>query len=212
MNVEKLKRLSHVKIRIIGDAHNKMVDLHKIINDAVVGIDQVLCVGDVGFDYTYLKQNINPEYFRFIPGNHDNYDNLPKHSLGDFGVWNDIFFIRGACSIDKEYRIQGVSWWSEEELDVNQSNECLELYSETKPQIVISHDAPEQVVDFLFDTLPGFSMTTKKLLQACFEVHQPKYWFFGHHHKSIGAKIHGTWFQCLDELEYVDIDTEIGGM
>ena len=38
-----------------------------------------------------------------------------------------------------------------------------------------------------------------------FEKHQPKLWFFGHHHKSWTMMIDGTQFRCLNELEVYDI-------
>jgi hypothetical protein len=36
-----------------------------------------LCVGDVGFEYSYFERLLNPEYGKFLGGNHDNYSKMP---------------------------------------------------------------------------------------------------------------------------------------
>ncbi len=41
---------------------------------------------------------------------------------------------------------------------------------------------------------------TMQALNAMFELHRPDLWFFGHWHRSAGAVIDGTRFQCLGEL------------
>ena len=128
-------------LTFIGDVHGKYKEYLNKITEKEYSIQ----LGDFGFDYSCLK-HVDTTKHKILLGNHDNYDNIPKHSLGDFGVYEllglKIFYIRGAYSIDKKYRIVGRSWWENEELNYTQCNDCIQLYKNTKPDMVISHDAP----------------------------------------------------------------------
>jgi hypothetical protein len=46
-----------------------------------------------------------------------------------------------------------------------------------------------------------FQQNTGWALQELFNIHQPKYWYFGHYHNSWSMIINGTRFKCLNELE-----------
>jgi hypothetical protein len=39
-----------------------------------------------------------------------------------------------------------------------------------------------------------------------FKQHKPKYWFFGHWHKTKEFDYQGCHFHCLGEMAYVDFD------
>ena len=41
---------------------------------------------------------------------------------------------------------------------------------------------------------------TELMLQSMFEIHQPDYWIYGHHHKFLEKDFNGTHFVCLHEL------------
>jgi hypothetical protein len=164
-------------------------------------------LGDCGFDYTTLD-NVEPDKHKIVGGNHDNYDriiNIP-HYLGDFGhsCLNGInfFFYRGAYSIDRQYRTVGIDWWEQEQVSIDQFMKARELYREVKPDIVLTHDCPDEVSFRLlkpdqrkYENLTGWA------LQELFNIHQPKKWRFGHYHKSWNMNINGTDFRCLNELE-----------
>ena len=112
--------------------------------------------------------------------------------------------------LDKSMRIVGYDWWLDEELSYEKCSNCLESYSKIKPNIVISHECPESVIKFvsglgMWGGKPIVPSKTAMLLQQMFEIHKPKYWFFGHHHKSWTMMIDGTHFRCLNELEIFDI-------
>lgn len=198
-------------IRLIGDVHG---EYHKYFS-LIKKCDNSIQLGDMGFDYSPLRSMVNSEYHRFIPGNHDNYDDLPEHSLGDFGPVPGVkssFFIRGALSIDKHLRIPRISWWREEELNWRQSEECLDYYENIKPDIVLSHDCPGEVIEANPQWLnPPHPLAkkyphvhTRHLLSALFSIHQPKLWIFAHYHKSLDCKIGLTRFKCLDIMETFD--------
>lgn len=197
-------------ITLIGDVHGKYDRYHKIIRQTEKH-PYTVQLGDFGFDYTTLK-NVDPKHHVFIGGNHDNYDkvtNIPNY-LGDYGHmvnFNgiDFFYYRGAWSIDQKYRTIGIDWWDQEQVKIEGFMKAREIYRQIKPDIVFTHDCPESIAPYL---LPPdsriFQQTTGWALQELFNIHQPKYWYFGHWHKSWSMTINGTNFKCLNELE---IDT-----
>jgi len=211
-------------IRIIGDVHGKLRQYSEVIRDA----DYSIQIGDLGFDYSFLKHNDNNRHV-FFGGNHDNYDVYSNclNSLGDYGNIGlgglEFFFIRGAYSIDKKYReayhlqTGKKTWWEEEELNYSKSYEAIEEYETFLPDVMITHDAPTEIAQLVgkddalraygFDP-STFNTNTQKLLQAAFEVHQPKLWIFGHFHRNWIKTIKGTTFICLDELRYLDINKD----
>jgi Icc-related predicted phosphoesterase len=141
--------------------------------------------------------------------------------LGDFGTaeidGRKIFYVSGAWSIDRAYRIEGVSWWPDEELSVVELNNAIDLYTQEKPEIMITHDGPSPATTWI---LNRFMLTSENgyreqspaptrtghALSAMFEIHQPKIWIFGHWHYSWIKKIKGTVFVCLNELEMQRLD------
>lgn len=206
--------------RIIGDVHGK---IDKYINIALGSVDGYsIQVGDMGFDYSKLSA-INPNYAKFIPGNHDNYNvcfNEPHcitSDTGNFHFGNAVlgkykfFFIRGERSIDESDRILGRDFFYEEELNYDQSIQLINCYTEAKPDVVISHGCPESIIIPMFGQAKYKGQlikpsSTAHLLQACFEIHQPKHWFFGHYHKTKCFKKNKTQFLCLAELNYIDVE------
>jgi predicted phosphodiesterase len=208
-------------ITVIGDVHGKQPNHLDLIEHH----DYTLQLGDLGFNYDYLK-NVDHTKHKFFAGNHDNYDMLDgcKHNIGDYGVHVlnhvEFYFVRGAFSIDWPWRISqeqkgfGKSWWGEEQLSLIQAGECLEEYADTKPDLVITHSLPRQLAERVGN--PGalkaygydpdtFTTNTQELLQSMFEVHQPDIWICGHMHKSYRVKLNGTHFIGLNELETYDL-------
>lgn len=194
-------------ITLIGDVHGKYDKYHKILSRKEEN-PYTLQVGDFGFNYETLK-NVDPAHHIFIGGNHDNYDKVESVSnyLGNYGYmvnFNgiDFFYYRGAYSIDRQYRTIGIDWWENEQVDITSFMKARELYGDIKPDIVITHDCPESVSSCL---LPPYARLYQNItgwaLDELFNIHQPKIWRFGHHHKSWRMNIRGTDFRCLNELE-----------
>lgn len=142
-----------------------------------------------------------------------------KHFLGDYGVWEvpdfgPIFYTRGAWSIDMDCRLPGISWWEDEELPYRQCTKALAAYKEIKPDFVVTHTAPQQIIPSIpFQRIFGNKIhgtRTETLLGEMWDCHQPKMWIFGHWHKDWCQKIihpktyNSTLFVCLDELSYMD--------
>jgi hypothetical protein len=223
-------------LRVIGDVHGK----YNAYVPLAQGAEYSLCVGDVGFNYNYLDC-LNAEKHRAIGGNHDNYTAvectyckgkkcekcemrgywfclMSKHFLGDYGLWEvpgfgPIFYVRGAWSIDQQWRTINVSWWKDEELTREQFARAAAKYQEVKPEFVVTHTVPASIIPKFFkknmfgDTVRG--SFTEAGLDTLYQVHQPKKWIFGHWHLDWTGKIthesgKETEFICLNELKYVD--------
>ena len=71
----------------------------------------------LGFSGVYLPHDEVMNH-KFIRGNHDDPQACREHPywIKDGLIENDIMYIGGAWSIDREYRTEGVSWWRDEEL------------------------------------------------------------------------------------------------
>lgn len=172
-------------------------------------------VGDMAGDYSELS-GIDPEFHRVVAGNHDNLPKLSQHFLGDYGTCSipcnnarlDVFYVRGAASIDRAMRIEGLNWWPDEELCESLHSSVLETYSIAQPRIVVTHDCPSELIPSVAtldeDIQPS---QTNELLQRMLEIHAPQWWFFGHHHKNwVFQHPRGTRFVCLGSLAYFDFD------
>lgn len=205
-------------LRLIGDVHGKYT---KYI-DLALEAENSIQLGDLGFDYGLVRSELDSKNHRVLGGNHDNYEEdvqgnfiwQPAHFLGDFGVHSvagyDFFYLRGGNSIDKDYRDEGLDWWPKEEISYSDGLRALVFYEVLKPDYVITHECPISVIDFvsggkLFDGLPIRPSMTANLLEQMWEIHKPKFWYFGHHHKDWQSDLSGTKFQCLNELSYVDL-------
>lgn len=208
------------KIRLIGDIHGDYEFYRKAIKRADADSVCTIQLGDFGLGFhlmrDYLITNeseIDWSKHKFIRGNHDNPEDCQDHPgyLGDYGYIEelDLFYISGAYSIDKDWRIPDVSWWQLEELTEEQMKDCLELYSRSKPKYVISHDAPLRVnLDMHYSTDKGverFPNRTMYFLEDLMKIHEPADYYFGHMHLRYEKQIGGTRFVCVDINEERDI-------
>jgi predicted phosphodiesterase len=170
----------------------------------------------------YGIKNPNTDIY-WIDGNHENHEAIAS-MIADHGrnnpikmdkfingnvyymprcttmTMNDIncLFIGGAVSIDKSSRVEGISWWRNEELSysdyLNLPNENLE--------VVFSHTVPS----FAFDKMPEitqflsakFQDSSCKILEEVFYNYKPKQWYFGHFHKEYHFNFEGCEFTGLD--------------
>jgi len=199
------KIIKKTNILLIGDPHDQLQEWFLIANS---NPDKTtIALGDcaVGFkDYREELKQI-PGNAKFLCGNHGNPQECKKYPnwLGRFGFFENIFFIDGAKSIDKQYRTEGVSWWRDEELSAVEFRECFELYADTKPNIVISHAAPSCVVPHMVQD--PYSSSTEKFLNELWLYHKPELWIYGHYHKSFELQLDKTKFKCLAPLEIFEL-------
>lgn len=194
------------KITFIGDVHAHFNEYVEICNK----YSHTIQVGDFGAGFKTLPTvNLN---HKFIRGNHDspeickNSENwIPDGSiLNYFG--KNILFIGGAKSIDDALRVEGISWWRDEECTYSQLNSFIDKAIETQPDIIVTHTCPISVSEEVFNLYSVDKTTTSNALEALFENYKPKLWIFGHWHRSIDKTLDGTRFMCLNELEAREID------
>lgn len=199
-----------IRTTILSDIHG-MQGVHK---NVMQWNDYTLQLGDCGFDYTYMFQ-WDPLFHKILGGNHDNYPLLKQmpHDLGNFGMWRGIFVIRGAFSIDKDHRTEGMDWWQEEELSMIEANDAIEAYAAAKPDYVVTHDCPEQASCKMRRAgQRQITSRTGQLLGRMFEIHEPKVWVFGHWHvsKKFFVEGHRTDFVALHECETYKLEVPDG--
>lgn len=213
-------------IYFIGDIHGQFEPLvfslmskYKI-TDAVV----IVC-GDIGIGFCNIKyyielfgrinkklqkQNI---HLYFIRGNHDDpsyFNNTPEelvkgltniHLISDWSILNinehNILCIGGATSIDKIYRMPGISWWEGESV-----TEMPEFIFDSGYDIVISHAAPIFCPPVHMRDPGGWmseedferSTSDRKILadiyyKSCEKNIPVKYWFYGHYHDHFESEL-----------------------
>jgi hypothetical protein len=221
----------------IGDVHGRIEQYRKIIRSLPEGSFS-LQLGDMGLGFKgvhlFPGGSMKKGRHFFIRGNHDSPEACRKHPcyLGDYGYLEveKLFYLGGAWSIDKEWRIAGESWWPDEELSYAELDRAYQLYVKSKPEIVATHEAPSKAAWTMLDRLVGPSKghepcptdqsvlvkgdeyayykqklgcvntRTSQALQRMFEEHQPLHHYFGHYHLTTSFKIGRTQFHCLGEL------------
>ena len=196
------------KIVLLGDTHGVDYVIDEVYREYISTgqAERIIHLGDLGFvnSWKRLVRKYSPEEIQVIAGNHDEYNwiaqNNPPHYLGDFGLvpgTEDVFFIRGAWSIDQRFRKVNVSWWEAEELDLSQRQECTELYLKIKPRVILSHDCPQFIINSLHPN-SAFLTNTSQLLEHLHDLHEPEEWYFGHHHLPFTCNKGNTTFRCLN--------------
>lgn len=193
-------------VRIIGDVHGKW----KRYRDLTRNVPFSLQVGDFGFkrEHGLHLQYRDSSRHKVCFGNHDDYTYLnAAHSMKNYGSFHGIFCIRGAYSIDRAHRLEGFSWWANEQMTYAEMMEAMDAYEAAKPKIVVTHDCPSFLYPFM-GYLPEKLNHTSQFLAQCWEIHKPDMWIYGHHHKSNTKQWGPTTFICLAELEYLDLEVD----
>ena len=179
----------------IGDVHGNIAEYQKAIKDIREQDPNAITiqVGDIGIGEYDLPQ-MGPKDF-FIQGNHDSIKACQKHPnfLGKFGYKHGVFYMGGAAS-------KGIGF-NGEELSESELHEAVLLYKHVRPEIVVTHDAPETIRgEFGAWGKPKDSRTCKAL-EEMWQYHNPNVWAFGHFHWGRQDNIEGTEFICVAPLE-----------
>lgn len=208
-------------VRLIGDVHGKMDQYAQVIKDC----DRSVQVGDMGVGFPTRVPGLRsgPPVdamqlgdHRFIRGNHDSPGDcrLYPQFIEDGTVEDRVMYIGGAFSIDYMYRMEGVSWWRDEELSYAELQVLVDKYQEVKPDVMITHECPEIISTEMCRRVGWKKFDSKSRTRDAFETmwlnHKPKLWIAGHWHLSFDADIMGTRFIILNELEWVDVNIETG--
>lgn len=206
---------------VISDVHQEDAKYLKIVKNAEKQNQHTLQLGDMGFNYDFLKK-VDPKRHVFFKGNHDNYmetETLKSgHNLGDYGPrkldGQEFFMVRGGHSIDVGLRRPFIDWFPNEQLSWGEGIHCIQSYEQVKPDLVITHEAPQSVLDDFFPDRsvlekygyhPQWCSSTAVLLQLCLDIHRPALWIFGHFHTKIDRTVGGTQFKCMYELGTIKV-------
>lgn len=195
----------------IGDCHGTFADLQRICDHLAPA--RCIQLGDMGLGFGRDDEFPPCANLSFIRGNHDNPDVCRRYVnyMGDYGYLDgeDVFFVSGAFSIDQAYRIEGASWWRDEELSEPQWRQVMELYMSKRPAVVATHDCPREAYPFLVGP-HGVDQgnRTSSALSHMFQLYMPKTWVFAHHHRFKSFTIDRTHFVALGELDIWDSKTE----
>lgn len=216
-----------MKILILGDVHACWGDLNIVIARALrkhPDIDYMVQVGDLGYAWpgvkpfkflkTFMEDDLLEKASRipwhWLDGNHENHNQLdadgggwqpgmifqPRGSVVNFGEAKAMFF-GGASSIDKEYRVQGTSWWPQEAITYGQILSALEHQGPI--DIMFSHEFP---LAFKYGSYKKeFGKGDKQALDALRVQFRPKWWIFGHHHTYQAGETEGTQWACAPCIE-----------
>lgn len=199
-------------LRLIGDIHGKFKNYLSMIHESPYPTIQV---GDYGLGfyphvdkglYEVMKNNVQ---HRFIRGNHDNIDVCKTYPnfIRDGFVEGNAMFVGGALSVDKINRTRGFDWWETEECSYGEFMQILDIYEVAKPEVMITHDCPNSVVETLFGK-KGAKTITREVFSTMLEIHRPKLWIFGHWHEHVDMTIDGTRFICVNIDQTIDVDFE----
>lgn len=198
------------KITVVSDVHQKYKEYLKICSEN----EYTVQLGDMGFNYERIW-DLDPEYHVWFPGNHDEHcllENIrPTAYLGRYGIHTlngvKFFYIGGAWSIDWQRRLPGLDWFHNEELNSWEWEDCEQLYLQSKPDLVLSHDCPS----FIYPHLGINEIITQRtpvMLARLYSLYQPKRWYFSHHHQYKKVNFQSTEFTVLPELGVEDVFSE----
>lgn len=208
------------RVAFSGDWHMNAARVeHVLFHAANDGADVVLQLGDFGVwsgdSGEQFRSFVNRTAARlnlpvvFVDGNHEDFDLLESIPVDASGVralgthlfhaprnlrwtWGDLEFCAfgGATSLDRPQRVQGVSWWPQEE----QTKEDLTgLAAAGRCDILLSHDCPAGVPVpgivhrratgfWPLDELERAWQHRERFAAAVAEV-EPTHLFHGHFHK-----------------------------
>src|ERR1035437_7478146 len=195
-------------MRFIGDVHGKFDEYLALIE----GVEASIQCGDMGIGFG-IPFPIVPNEHKFIRGNHDDFKACLKipNFIHDADMFDGMFFLGGAWSIDWEYRQRYEEstgrkiWWKEEELSYPQLDKAIEWYEIAKPEIMVSHDCPLIMAQEVHSQHEWDKRRTRKALNSMLESQKPDVWSVVHHHINMTKDIQGTRFMCLAELQHMDI-------
>ena len=181
-------------IRFIGDIHADFKAYKSLVRTDCLNIQ----VGDFGVGFETVPKMASNELF--LRGNHDNPSlcRLHPNYIGEWGYSDDLGWLCGAASVDKDLRIPGLDWWADEELSMQEMTKALEVLCYRMPKVMVTHDCPK--------CISGFESLTGNALDLLFSQYKPKLWIYGHHHKTSFKTVEGCQFVCVGTNQHFDVD------
>jgi predicted phosphodiesterase len=224
-------------IILIGDIHGNFSELIHDIKRYKHGNSYLIQVGDFGIGFhspNYYKEILTKlnnilvstdNHLFVIRGNHDSPEffkttnnpfNLSNITLlEDYSelelLGKKFLFVGGAISIDRVQRVEGRSWWADENFVLRDEESF--PYENSQYDIVVAHTRPGVAGTFKgFGNIAGWfdnDITLKDELikesedmDKLWELTKPCEFYYGHFHQSQVSEYQGTTFRCLDIDEH----------
>lgn len=227
------------RIMLAGDWHGNLKwGLHCVTEADEHGCTLMYHLGDFGIwpnEDEYLdsiQYRLETNYIRMIviPGNHEDYDRLHSWPINDAGFYEQpehpniwyaprghvwvhsgkvVAALGGAFSIDKGWRYEGISWWPQEEITIEDVEALSTNLNGRKVDLFLSHDCPDGVVPSplvnkqftLPQDLEDESLRQRQILRLAVDIAKPTLLVHGHWHKKMRGKLSGA-----------NYDTEVWGL
>jgi predicted phosphodiesterase len=147
-------------------------------------------------------------------GNHENYDMVEEFqsvATGSFipvrenitvlGNKTAVFELQGvkfgsvggAVSIDREMRIEGKSWWPQENTKYADVQRFMDLIDIMGPvDVLLTHDAPSTIEFDGFYKNDVLSNANRAMMDVVGDIARAKYWFHGHYHRALAYRYKDT--------------------
>lgn len=205
------------------------------IQDKLSKDDYLIIAGDFGAVWDGAKRDKEARDYHsskkyttlFVAGNHENHMLLNQYPVE---IWNGgkihrirddiihlmngqvfeienrkIFVMGGATSIDKAYRVEGVSWWPEEEPPYEVLEEGMENLKRYNNEVdyIVTHTCPEVIRDEYLEKFEGFidyESPVEKYLDILLDNVKYKKWYLGHLHVDLEIP------ECNMRILFDDID------
>ena len=200
---------------IVGDLHGQINVLNNILMKHA-DATEIVVAGDFGLGFSDELDNQFVKLARtiideelpvvtFIRGNHDNPKACKQWNhegifwLPDGLLEGGTLYIGGAKSHDVQHRKEGMDWWPDEELTVDQFEEIFENLKgrEAFVKRIISHDAPRCIKDYLKQrNFQHYADTTTGDMMEVLLGMLPNLstWIHGHYHTYHHTRISGVHF------------------
>lgn len=190
--------------------------------------DYLIICGDFGLVWDGSREELfwrkwleyKPFTTLFIDGNHENFDMLNAYPIS---AWNGgkvhfisnhvihlmrgqvfnlqgkkFFTMGGASSYDKEYRVEGKSWWEDEIPSLSEMGEGYENLRKNNwcVDYIITHCGPSKLVHkYLFDNYNDDASTL--YLEFVSKDVKFKEWFMGHYHIDMDVMMNNNQYHIL---------------
>lgn len=226
------------KIVVVGDVHGEFNKLRYDINRLGHENAYIIQVGDFGMGFhspNYYRDHAFPKlnealvnancHLYAIRGNHDDPEYF-KQTNNPFGFSNitllqdyaelellgkSILLVGGAVSIDRGWREEGKSYWSNEVFNLKLEHEF--PYKDRQYDLVVTHTRPGvcgafkgffKIKEYCDDDpdLKNDLIEESQLVDYLYEHTKPKNWIYGHFHESNVIRYQDTTFRCLNIDEH----------
>lgn len=120
---------------------------------------------------------------------------MPRGATLRLPTGENVMFIGGALSVDKQWRTVGLDWFPEEQITHG------EIYNlpDEEVDIIISHTCPMEFNDKIPQvTNDKFKDSSQVALSSVLLKYRPKKWFFAHFHVSKEGMFEQTYWRCLN--------------